>query len=392
MRPGQARRDRNVEIAGLLLDMAALQRSRQSAFGYKRAAYAIFSLDRQVDSYLERGTLREIHGVGPAVERIVLQYASAGVSDTVETALAQAASSSREDVLRRRAARDRFLSWASVLDALSAPRPPDVVSPSAYRGDLQMHTTWSDGADDVEAMAEAALARAWARICVTDHSYGLPIARGMSMEHVRRQHREIDELNERFGGRVRVLKGIEANILADGRVDMEPEELALFDLVVAAPHSLLRKAYDQTDRLLGALRTPGVHILGHPRGRVFNKRAGIVARWDRVFSEAARRGVAIELDGTWDRQDLDVDLAREALDAGCVFAIDSDAHAAGELEYTDYGLAHARLAGIPAERVINCWDDRRLVEWSHTLRASAPAGRATATGAPAAARSSRTRG
>jgi histidinol phosphatase-like PHP family hydrolase len=198
------------------------------------------------------------------------------------------------------------------------------------------------------------------------------------MEQVRRQHREIRELNARFAGRFRILKGIEANVLADGRVDMEPGELARFDLVVAAPHSLLRKPFDQTPRMLTAVRTPGVHILGHPRGRVFAKRAGIVADWARVFTEAARREVAIELDGTWDRQDLDAGLARVALEAGCIFAIDSDAHAANELAYVEYGIAHARLAGIPADRVINCWDDQTLFEWADSVRASAPAGPATA--------------
>jgi histidinol phosphatase-like PHP family hydrolase len=249
-----------------------------------------------------------------------------------------------------------------------------------------MHTNWSDGADSIDTMAEACRTRGWSRLCVTDHSYGLPIARGISMEHVRRQHREIDELNTRLGGRFRVLKGIEANVLADGRVDMAPEELALFDLVVAAPHSLLRKPFDQTSRMLAAVGTPGIHILGHPRGRVFAKRAGIVADWRRVFDEAARREVAIELDGTWDRQDLDAGMARMALEAGCLFAIDSDAHAAREVAYADYAIAHARLARIPAERVVNCWDDRKLFDWSDRLRASVPAGRATAARARSAAR------
>jgi histidinol phosphatase-like PHP family hydrolase len=217
----------------------------------------------------------------------------------------------------------------------------------------------------------------------------------MSMEHVRRQHQEIDRLNGQFDGRLRILKGIEANILADGRVDMEPGELGLFELVIAAPHSVLRKTYDQTGRMLAALRTPGVHVLGHPRGRVFSKRAGVSADWPRVFAEAARRGVAVELDGTWDRQDLDLDLARQALEAGCVFAIDSDAHAVDELDYTSYGLAHARLARIPAERVINCWDDRRLAEWTQAIVAPAasrsgafaPARRARAARARVAGRS-----
>jgi histidinol phosphatase-like PHP family hydrolase len=163
------------------------------------------------------------------------------------------------------------------------------------------------------------------------------------------------------------MKGIEANIRADGTVDMEPGELRRFEIVLAAPHSLLRKPYDQTDRMLAAVRHPAVHVLAHPRGRMYS-RQGILARWDRVFEEAARRGVALELDGDYYRQDLDHGLARTALQAGCLFAVDSDAHSGAELVYSEYALAHARLAGIPAERIINCWPTDRLLEWARTRR------------------------
>jgi putative hydrolase len=120
--------------------------------------------------------------------------------------------------------------------------------------------------------------------------------------------------------------------------------------------------------MLGAVRAPGVAILGHPRGRMFGTRAGVVADWDRVFAEAARRRVAIELDGNWHRQDIDYVLAGRALEAGCLFALDSDAHAIGELAFTDYSIAHARLAGVPASRVINCWSDEELEAWMTSLR------------------------
>ena len=115
--------------------------------------------------------------------------------------------------------------------------------------------------------------------------------------------------------------------------------------------------------MLGAVKGEAVSILGHPRGRMFNSRAGVSADWDRVFAEAARRNVAIELDGNWHRQDVDYRLARAAVDAGCIFALDSDAHSLGELRFTDYSIAHARLAGVPAARVINCWSDEQLDAW-----------------------------
>jgi histidinol phosphatase-like PHP family hydrolase len=190
----------------------------------------------------------------------------------------------------------------------------------------------------------------------------------MSMTSVTDQHREIAALNEKLAGRFRIFKGIEANILADGSLDLQPDERGLFEFVVASPHSQLRRTDDQTARMLAAVRARGVAMLGHPRGRMFDKRSGVTADWDHVFEEAAKRDVAIELDGNWHRQDLDYVLAKRALDAGCIFALDSDAHSIGELRFSEYAVAHARLAGIPASKVINCWSDERLGEWMESLR------------------------
>jgi histidinol phosphatase-like PHP family hydrolase len=161
-----------------------------------------------------------------------------------------------------------------------------------------------------------------------------------------------------------MLKGIEANILADGRVDMTAAELRTLEIVVASPHSRLRSSDDQTPRMLAAVTTPGVHILGHPRGRMFGSRPGVNADWDRVFAAAAAAGVAIEIDGDPARQDIDYSLARRAMSAGCLFAIDSDAHAVSQLRYTEIAMAHARLAGVPTARVINCWELDDLLEWA----------------------------
>jgi putative hydrolase len=144
---------------------------------------------------------------------------------------------------------------------------------------------------------------------------------------------------------------------------MTDDELAKLELVVAAPHSVLRSSADQTGRMLGAVRTRGVHILGHPRGRIYGSRPGVTARWAEVFEAAAEAGVAIELDGDPARQDLDYNLAKGAVTAGCLFALDSDAHAPPDLGYAEIAIAHARLAGIPKERVINCWPVEQLLEW-----------------------------
>jgi putative hydrolase len=186
------------------------------------------------------------------------------------------------------------------------------------------------------------------------------------MHRLFEQHRAIDKLNARHRGRFRLIKGIEANIRADGSVDMTPQELGHLELVVAAPHSALRTTADQTSRMVAAVKTPGVHILGHPRGRKYGSRPGVTANWERVFEAAEKSGVAVEIDGDPSRQDVDYDLAKRAVAAGCLFALDSDAHSTRELRYAETAIAHARLAGVPKERIINCWPVERLLEWLAT--------------------------
>jgi putative hydrolase len=352
--------------AGLLQDMAALQANERSALGYKRAAKAVVALPVLVTDLVREGRLRDVPYIGPSSARIVTELVESGRSATVEAAVA--GSSRAERIRSLRQLRGGFLSQFMMERALAGPADPSIVSSAAFRGDFQMHSTWSDGGERIADMARAAIALGHACMGMTDHSYGLPIARGMSMDDAARQHREIDRINERYAGRFRVFKGIEANILADGRLDLQPPERAVFDYVVASPHSLLRRDDDQTARMVGAVREPGVAILGHPTGRMYNSRAGVAADWPRVFHEAAARRVAIEIDGNWHRQDVHSGLAQHALDAGCLFALDSDAHSTGELRFTAYSIAHARIAGIPSERVINCWPDERLLEWMEERR------------------------
>ncbi len=317
--------------------------------------------------------------VGPASARIVQEFVETGASATVDAAVARSGHASRVEAARM--LRGGFLSEYAMRQALAAPAADSVVSPGVFRGDFQMHSTWSDGGESLETMIDACLALGHSCLGITDHSYGLPVARGMSMDTVARQHEEVDALNRAFAGRFRVFKGIEANILADGSLDLQPDERRRFEFVVASPHSLLRRAEDQTARMLAAVRAESVAILGHPRGRIFNTRAGVQADWQRVFAAAAERGVAVEIDGNWHRQDLDYRLAAQALGEGCLFALDSDAHSIGELRFTQYSIAHARLAGIPADRVINCWSDDRLAEWMaarHESMTSKPARNGTA--------------
>ena len=349
--------------------MAALQESERSGLGYKRAARAVAGLADSVADLVRSNTLREVPYIGPSSAGIVAELVEHGHSPTVDAAVARSGKSAQ--ISNQRRLREGFYSHHLLHQALAVDLDADVVSRADYLGDLQTHSTWSDGAASIAEMARACQDLGYRRLGVTDHSYGLSVARGMSMEAAARQRQEIDRLNEQFRGAFRIHKGVEANILADGALDLTASERAEFEYVVAAAHSQLRGRDDQTDRMLAAVRAPGVAMLGHPRGRRFGERAGVVADWDRVFQAAAELEVAVELDGNWHRQDLDFTLASVALEAGCLFAVDSDGHAPGELRFAEYALAHARIAGIPADRIVNCWDDERLESWMEERKGKA---------------------
>jgi histidinol phosphatase-like PHP family hydrolase len=301
-------------VGAYLRDFAFAQVSPQKMFGYKRAAAAILALDAPLtELMISDGTLPRIRGIGPGSTRVIREILEHGTSPTVERAIER--SERRADIERRRKLRRHFLSRAEVRRILADPSF-DGPTLQQYRGDLQMHSEWSDGAPTVEEIADACLVKGYHYSAVTDHSYGLKIAGGISMSDAARQRRVIDEVNARLGDRFRLLQGIEANIDGEGRLDLSAEEAATFDLVLAAPHSRLRKAYDQTARMLAAIEQPCVRILAHPRGRISGSRGGVVADWDAVFAAAADRSVAIELDGDPARQDLDYTLARRAAGRG----------------------------------------------------------------------------
>src|SRR5436190_21520865 len=250
------REDRNIVAGGLLQDLAILQSSERSSFGYKRAAKALNAvIDRSVVDLIEEGTLRDVPYVGPSSERVVDELVRTGNSVSVEKAVN--GSGKRAEVEKRRKLRRAYLSRHMMRLALDAQLPASIVSTKNYLGDLQMHSTWSDGGESIGDLAEGAFDLGWRRIGVTDHSYGLPIARGMSMESAAKQHLEIDRVNERLEGRVRVYKGVEANILTDGALDLSEDERRVFDYVLASPHSALRKDVDQTARMLAAVKMTG---------------------------------------------------------------------------------------------------------------------------------------
>ncbi len=249
-------------------------------------------------------------------------------------------------------ARHGFLTYAEVRRTLDA----DPLWESTPCADLQMHTTFSDGGLPLDEMVRAARSIGRAFVAVTDHSQTLAIAHGMSAGELAEQGRAIDVMNRAFadaGDPFRVLRSMEVDVFPDGTLDMD-DSLAGLDLVLGAFHSKLRSTEDETARYLAALRQPRLHVLAHPKARMYGRRVGLVADWRRVFAEAARLGKALELDATVWRQDLNVELATLAREEGVQwFSIGSDAHSAQELEFLPFGMATAARASIPRERILN---------------------------------------
>jgi histidinol phosphatase-like PHP family hydrolase len=236
-----------------------------------------------------------------------------------------------------------------------------------YRGDLQMHSEWSDGSSSIAQLAERAQGLGYEYIAITDHSKGLKIAGGIDERELAKQEVEIEAINNRLLSqrqKFRVLRSIEMNLNPRGEGDMDRAVLAQLDLVVGSFHSSLRGIHDQTERYLSALRNPDVHILGHPRGRIYNYRLGLRADWRRVFAAAAELDKAVEIDSYPDRQDLNVELLKIARAEGVRVAIDTDAHAPEQLGFAELGLAAALAARIPAERIINFLSADRLLAWA----------------------------
>jgi histidinol phosphatase-like PHP family hydrolase len=239
------------------------------------------------------------------------------------------------------------------------------------KGDLQMHTQWSDGSGSIAEMAEAGNDRGYEYVAIADHSKGLKIAGGINEEQLRQQASEIAMVNDTLAGNrttLRVIHAIELNLNPKGEGDMDEKALAQLDLVLGCFHSALRKKEDQTERYLAALRNPTIQILGHPRGRIYNFRLGLQADWIRVFDLAAELDKAVEIDGYPDRQDLSVDLLKLAKKAGCRISLGTDSHDPLQLRFIEYSLAGAISAGINRDRILNFMARNELLSWADSVR------------------------
>ena len=241
---------------------------------------------------------------------------------------------------------------------------PRLVEVSDLQGDLQMHSTWSDGVNTIAEMAEGARARGLRYILITDHSAGMGVAGGLQVEELRKQRAEIEAVNAGMTG-LTVLAGTEVEIRADGSLDFPDEVLAELDLVVASLHTGLRTGREKTtQRVLAALRNPHVDLIAHPTGRLLGKREGADLDMEAILQAAAETGTAIEVNAYPDRLDLCDVHVRRAVELGVKLAIDTDAHQVGELDHVFFGVATARRGGATAADVINTWDVERLLGWA----------------------------
>ena len=343
----------NTDIAELLAQQAERETGILSR-AYRRAARNAFLWPEEVSHLVAQNRpLTELRGIGPFIEKQIRNWF--------------------DETLRRAksvpALRQDFISMAEARRLLAG-RPS---WPEKLRGDLQMHSRWSDGSATIAEMADAAKERSYEYIAITDHSKGLKIAGGIDERALKRQGTEIAKVNaalSKSGSQLTVLRSIEMNLNPRGEGDMSPDSLRSLDLVLGSFHSALRTAEDQTERYLAALRNPHIHILGHPRGRIYNFRIGLKADWPRVFAEAAKLDKALEIDCYPDRQDLNVALLKIAREHGTRISLGTDAHHGWQLEFIDLGLTAALRAKISADRIVNFMSLLEWKTWAQALRHS----------------------
>jgi histidinol phosphatase-like PHP family hydrolase len=338
----------NAEIAELL-SLEASKASHVLQRAFRRAARSAFLWEVEArDLVARKEPLMQLAHVGPFLEKQIRQW------------IRQKQYPPRPPPLRK----DFF-----TLAESRARRTPSWGA--RLRGDLQMHTRWSDGSGDVCAMAEASVARGYEYIAITDHSKGLSIANGIDEAKLKQQSAEIDAVNRELGSagkNITVLRSIELNLNPAGEGDMDAKALRSLDLVLGSFHSALRRKDDQTERYLAALRNPHIQILGHPRGRIYNYRSGLRADWETVFREATRLDKAVEIDAYPDRQDLNLGLLKIVKRCGTRIAMGTDAHHPWQLEFIDLALAAALAAKIPADRIVNFMSLNELRAWVEHVR------------------------
>jgi putative hydrolase len=321
--------------------MHCLDRAHASGFKVKAFAGALETVRATPADELERraaaGTLKDLPGIGDASARLIEETLSGEPSAYLAKIEAE-----------------------TIIDVPSHAQP----YLDALKGDCHMHSRWSDGGATIEAMARTAIELGRDYIVLTDHSPRLTVAHGLNRERLEEQLRDVAVLNEQLAP-FRILTGMEVDILEDGTLDLENDMLARLDVVVASVHSKLKmERTAMTERMVRAVASPHVDILGHCTGRLIDKRPQSQFDPDYVFAACAAFGTAVEINSRVERQDPPPELLAVALEHECWFSIDSDAHATGQLEWLPYGCTIAANGEVPLGRIINTKSADDLLAWA----------------------------
>jgi putative hydrolase len=310
---------------GYLLRQDPEEKFRAKAFS--AAAWSLAIQRPDLAALHGSNELTSLEGVGAGIAKVLAEVIETGQSRYLERLREQMKQPARDD--------------ESVLDL------------ARYKGDVHSHSTWSDGKATMLEMARGAEAMGYSYLGVTDHSPRIKVVNGLDADRLLAQSREMAEVQAQVPG-VALLQGIEVDILEDGSLDLPDMVLELLDVVIASPHVKLRQEpASMTERMLRAVNNPHVDVIGHPTGRRPGSREGASYNFEAVFKEAARNHVALEIDTDPARMDLSPEMARLALELGCNFTLDADAHMPAELAYVPMGMWMARRAGIPQDRILN---------------------------------------
>lgn len=317
---------------------------------YRKAAWALAGLpEGELERRIGDNTLTDIPNVGPSTSAVVMEAATGVVPQKLTE-------------LRKQGQRP-LADGGEELRAM-------------IKGDLHSHSNWSDGGSPIEEMVEAARRLGHDYLALTDHSPRLTVANGLSPERLAQQLEVVAGINAQAaaeGDGFRLLPAIEVDILEDGKLDQTRAMLEQLDVVVSSVHSKLRAdAQTMTLRMVGGISNPFTNVLGHCTGRLVEGGRGTrpESQFDAevVFAACVQFDVAVEINSRPERRDPPSRLIALALEAGCLFSIDTDSHAPGQLDFLDYGCARAVAAGVPAERIVNTWPLDRLLEWTHARR------------------------
>jgi putative hydrolase len=310
---------------GYLLRQDPEERFRAKAFS--AAAWSLAIQRPDLTKLHTANELTSLEGVGPGIAKVLAELMETGHSRYLDRLREQMKQPARGD--------------ESVLDF------------ALYQGDVHSHSNWSDGKATMLEMARGAEAIGYRYLGVTDHSPRIKVVNGLDASRLLAQSKEMAEVQAQVPGVV-LLQGIEVDILEDGALDLPDMVLELLDVVIASPHVKLRQEpAAMTERMLRAVSHPHVDVIGHPTGRRPGSREGANYDFEAVFKEAARHHVALEIDCDPARMDLSPEMARIALELGCNFSLDADAHAPAEFAYVPMGMWMARRAGIPQDRILN---------------------------------------